>query len=360
MEQRRNEGRGEPDIPEETRLPGSGSARIRIRNRTRDLVTHHELGAPSPGARFPFTSHVSGRGGASASSSARLLPRRTEFDSRRGRSRIFALGNRAGRWRWSACFIRDFPFSLPIAFRRFPIVISFLPHRLKKKNDKSDLYWEVLREEGASTSWAWRRPHNTTSAASSREETARKKEGAAAAAAPFEKAISLARPLFSIQYRHSVSRRGRAHTHTCTQRRREKRREPSVLSPSPLPVLSRILLPFRLISISLRDEAPDARGLVFHTRTSRAPGRGYRAEAAGETRGDSTHVLQQPEMQRAHASKPGPQLPHTPFPPHSRDTTAVPSPTDAVRQIFLMAAVTSHCRLAIVHARLHRTFLKPC
>ncbi|KAJ8897511.1 hypothetical protein PR048_002858 [Dryococelus australis] len=37
----------------------------------------------------------------------RLPPRRTEFDSRRGRSRIFARGNRAGRCRWSADFFGD-------------------------------------------------------------------------------------------------------------------------------------------------------------------------------------------------------------------------------------------------------------
>ncbi|KAJ8881157.1 hypothetical protein PR048_017630 [Dryococelus australis] len=40
----------------------------------------------------------------------RLPPRRTGFNSRRGGSRIFACGNRAGQCRWSTGFLGDLPF----------------------------------------------------------------------------------------------------------------------------------------------------------------------------------------------------------------------------------------------------------
>ncbi|KAJ8870033.1 hypothetical protein PR048_029044 [Dryococelus australis] len=44
----------------------------------------------------------------------RLPPRRTGFNPRPGRSRVFASGYRAGRCRWSAGFLRDIPFPQPL------------------------------------------------------------------------------------------------------------------------------------------------------------------------------------------------------------------------------------------------------
>ncbi|KAJ8872781.1 hypothetical protein PR048_026397 [Dryococelus australis] len=43
-----------------------------------------------------------------------VTPRRIGFDSRRGRSWIFACGNRDGRRRWSTDFPGDLPFTLPL------------------------------------------------------------------------------------------------------------------------------------------------------------------------------------------------------------------------------------------------------
>ncbi|KAJ8883291.1 hypothetical protein PR048_015134 [Dryococelus australis] len=41
-------------------------------------------------------------------------PRRTGFNPRQGHTLIFANGNRAGRCRWSACFLSDLPFAPPL------------------------------------------------------------------------------------------------------------------------------------------------------------------------------------------------------------------------------------------------------
>ncbi|KAJ8871002.1 hypothetical protein PR048_027305 [Dryococelus australis] len=49
-------------------------------------------------------------------------PRRTGFDSRRCRSRIFACGNRTGRCRWSASFLGDLSFPHALLFRRCSIL----------------------------------------------------------------------------------------------------------------------------------------------------------------------------------------------------------------------------------------------
>ncbi|KAJ8890578.1 hypothetical protein PR048_010087 [Dryococelus australis] len=46
-----------------------------------------------------------------------LLPRRTGFDSRRGRSWILARGNRVGRCRWSTGYLGDLPFLSPLHSR---------------------------------------------------------------------------------------------------------------------------------------------------------------------------------------------------------------------------------------------------
>ncbi|KAJ8878618.1 hypothetical protein PR048_019199 [Dryococelus australis] len=52
------------------------------------------------------------------------LPRRIWFDSRRGRSRISAGRNRAGRCRWSARFLGDLPFLTALSFQRCSITTS--------------------------------------------------------------------------------------------------------------------------------------------------------------------------------------------------------------------------------------------
>ncbi|KAJ8894322.1 hypothetical protein PR048_006942 [Dryococelus australis] len=54
----------------------------------------------------------------------RLPSRRNGFDFRRGRSRIFARGNHAGRCRWSAGFLRDLPFPPPRALACRPCSVS--------------------------------------------------------------------------------------------------------------------------------------------------------------------------------------------------------------------------------------------
>ncbi|KAJ8866949.1 hypothetical protein PR048_032811 [Dryococelus australis] len=64
-----------------------------------------------------------GRGGLAVRRS-RLLPRLTRFDSRWGRSRIFASENRAGRCRCSAGFLVDLP--LPLSLHSD--VVPFSPH----------------------------------------------------------------------------------------------------------------------------------------------------------------------------------------------------------------------------------------
>ncbi|KAJ8895319.1 hypothetical protein PR048_000644, partial [Dryococelus australis] len=56
--------------------------------------------------------------------------RRTGFDSRRGRPRIFARGNRARPFRWSGGFLGDLPFLPALAFRRCSPLTQFHPHRL--------------------------------------------------------------------------------------------------------------------------------------------------------------------------------------------------------------------------------------
>ncbi|KAJ8873863.1 hypothetical protein PR048_024699 [Dryococelus australis] len=71
-------------------------------NKTKKQKTVRELGEP------PRHAIAGGHGGVAAR--ARLLPRRTEFVSRRDRSRIFARGNRAGRRCWSAGFLGAPPF----------------------------------------------------------------------------------------------------------------------------------------------------------------------------------------------------------------------------------------------------------
>ncbi|KAJ8898154.1 hypothetical protein PR048_003514 [Dryococelus australis] len=63
----------------------------------------------------------------------RLLPRRTGFDPRRGRSRIFARGNRSERCRWSAGFLGNILFLPAHLIRRCSILISRHPHRLSRQ-----------------------------------------------------------------------------------------------------------------------------------------------------------------------------------------------------------------------------------
>ncbi|KAJ8881144.1 hypothetical protein PR048_017617 [Dryococelus australis] len=55
---------------------------------------------------------------------SRLPPGRIGFDSRRGRSRTFARGNRAGRCRWSAGFLRDIQSPQPFSSGTAP----YSPH----------------------------------------------------------------------------------------------------------------------------------------------------------------------------------------------------------------------------------------
>ncbi|KAJ8872563.1 hypothetical protein PR048_026169 [Dryococelus australis] len=56
----------------------------------------------------------SGRPRSCSGQTTRLPPRLTGFDSRRGRPRIFARGNRPGRCHWSAGFLGDISFSSPL------------------------------------------------------------------------------------------------------------------------------------------------------------------------------------------------------------------------------------------------------
>ncbi|KAJ8877790.1 hypothetical protein PR048_022246 [Dryococelus australis] len=59
-----------------------------------------------------------------AQAPARLPPRRSRFDCRAGSLQIFACGNRAGLYRWSAGFLGDLPFPPIIAFLRCSIPTS--------------------------------------------------------------------------------------------------------------------------------------------------------------------------------------------------------------------------------------------
>ncbi|KAJ8877826.1 hypothetical protein PR048_022284, partial [Dryococelus australis] len=63
----------------------------------------------------------------------RLPPRRSGFDTRRGRFRIFACGNLTGRCRWSAGFLRGLTFPPPLHSGSCSTLTSLHPHRLALK-----------------------------------------------------------------------------------------------------------------------------------------------------------------------------------------------------------------------------------
>ncbi|KAJ8877579.1 hypothetical protein PR048_022034 [Dryococelus australis] len=66
----------------------------------------------------------------------RLQHRLTVFDYRLGRSRIFARGNSAGRWRCSPGILEDLPFSPPLFFGAAPYSSLFTLFQLERRMNK--------------------------------------------------------------------------------------------------------------------------------------------------------------------------------------------------------------------------------